>query len=48
MPWIENVSMKDIAAGRHNNAGTNSMLIQIVDPAVEFPAAEVKARELLN
>lgn len=46
MPWIENVSMKDIAAGRHYNAGTNSMLIQIVDPAVEFPAPKHSFKEV--
>jgi hypothetical protein len=37
MPWIENVSLGDIPKGRHHNAGENSMLIQIVDPDMEFP-----------
>ena len=37
MPWIENVSLGDIPRGRHHNAGENSMLIQIVDPDMEFP-----------
>lgn len=37
MPWIENVSLRDIPTGRHHLAGENSMLIQIVDPAMEFP-----------
>lgn len=37
MPWIENVSFADIPRGRHHNAGENSMLIQIVDPDMEFP-----------
>jgi predicted protein tyrosine phosphatase len=37
MPWIQNVSMSDIKTGRHIEAGENSMLIQIVDPAYEFP-----------
>lgn len=37
MPWIENVSFSDIPRGRHHNAGENSMLIQIVDPDLEFP-----------
>lgn len=37
MPWIENVSFGDILRGRHHNAGENSMLIQIVDPDMEFP-----------
>lgn len=39
MPWIENVSLSDIPQGRHHNAGENSMLIQIVDPDLEFPVA---------
>lgn len=37
MPWIENVSLSDVRQGRHHDAGTNSMLIQIVDPDMEFP-----------
>lgn len=37
MPWIENVALVDIAKGHHHNAGINSMLIQIVDPDMEFP-----------
>lgn len=37
MPWIENVALADIAKGHHYNAGENSMLIQIVDPGMEFP-----------
>jgi predicted protein tyrosine phosphatase len=37
MPWIQNVSMSDIRAARHFEAGENSMLIQIVDPAYAFP-----------
>jgi rhodanese-related sulfurtransferase len=37
MPWIENVSLGDIPKGRHHAAGENSMLIQIVDPDMEFP-----------
>lgn len=35
--WIENVALADVPAGRHHNAGENSMLIQIVDPDMEFP-----------
>lgn len=37
MPWIENVSLSDISKGRHHAAGENSMLIQIVDPDMQFP-----------
>lgn len=45
MPWIENVSFGDIPKGRHHNAGENSMLIQIVDPAMEFPQPMHKFKE---
>jgi predicted protein tyrosine phosphatase len=37
MPFIQNVSMRDIKAGNHLDAGQNSMLIQIVDPAYQVP-----------
>ena len=36
-PWIQNVAYADIPKGRHINVGPNSMLIQIVDPGMEFP-----------
>ena len=45
MPWIENVSLADIPKGRHHNAGENSMLIQIVDPDMEFPQPTHKFKE---
>jgi predicted protein tyrosine phosphatase len=45
MPWIENVSLGDIPKGRHHDAGENSMLIQIVDPAMEFPTPKHKFKE---
>ena len=45
MPWIENVSLSDIPKGKHHNAGENSMLIQIVDPAMEFPVPMHKFKE---
>jgi rhodanese-related sulfurtransferase len=45
MPWIENVSFGDIPRGRHHNAGENSMLIQIVDPDMEFPTPMHKFKE---
>jgi hypothetical protein len=35
--WIQNVSLSDIKKGFHINPGDNAMLIQIVDPAMEFP-----------
>ena len=37
MVWIENVSYEDIKEGLHFDAGSNSMLIQIVDPDMDFP-----------
>jgi len=37
MPWIQNVSLSDITKGFHINPGENAMLIQIVDPLMEFP-----------
>ena len=33
MPWIENVAAADIPMRYHHEAGQNSMLIQIMDPA---------------
>ena len=35
--WIENVSLENIKRGYHFYPGVNSMLIQIVDPDMEFP-----------
>jgi rhodanese-related sulfurtransferase len=37
MPWIQNVALRDIPKGHHINVGENSVLIQIVDPCMEFP-----------
>jgi hypothetical protein len=37
--WIQNVAFADIPKGFHHDAGVNSMLIQIVDPDMQFPAA---------
>lgn len=37
MPWIQNVSLKDVEKGTHFDPGFRSMLIQIVDPAMNFP-----------
>lgn len=38
MPWIENVSRLDIIAGNHSAPGNNTILIQISNPASDFPA----------
>lgn len=45
MPWIQNVSLSDVRNGYHFDAGINSMLIQIVDPAYEFPTPLKQFRE---
>jgi len=37
MPWIQNVALSDIKKGFHIEPGPNAMLIQILDPAMEFP-----------
>jgi len=39
MPWIENVAAIDIPKGFHHDAGPNSMLISITDPAGWKPMA---------
>ena len=45
-PWIQNVALSDIKSARHIEAGENSMLIQIVDPAMEFPTPLKKFKEV--
>jgi len=45
-PWIQNVSLSDVKKGHHIDAGINSMLIQIVDPAMEFPTPSYQFREV--
>jgi hypothetical protein len=44
-PWIQNVSLADVKKGHHIDAGMNSMLIQIVDPAMEFPTPSYQFKE---
>jgi predicted protein tyrosine phosphatase len=46
MPWIQNVALADISKGHHVRVGENSMLIQIVDPAMEFPVPKHKFKEV--
>ena len=46
MPWIQNVALADIPKGHHVRVGENSMLIQIVDPCMEFPAPLHKFKEV--
>lgn len=45
-PWIQNVALSDVKKGHHINAGINSMLIQIVDPGMEFPTPSYQFREI--
>ena len=46
MPWIENVAASDVPLGYHHNAGPNSMLIQIMDPAGWFPIPKHEFKEI--
>ena len=43
-PWIENISLDDVRKGYHYDPGFNSMLIQIVDPGMEFPKPKYNFR----
>jgi hypothetical protein len=45
-PWIQNVSLSDVKRGHHIDAGINSMLIQIVDPAMEHPTPSYNFKEV--
>lgn len=46
MPWIENVACTDIPHANHHDAGLNSMLIQIMDPATPFPEPKHHFKEV--
>ena len=51
--WIENVAAADIPQAFHHDAGPNSMLISIVDPAgwpptPKYPFKEVHRFEFLD
>lgn len=46
MPWIQNVALADIPKKHHIAVGDNSMLIQIVDPAMQFPTPAHKFKEV--
>jgi predicted protein tyrosine phosphatase len=47
MPWIENVAAADVPMRFHHDAGPNSMLIQIMDPAPTWwPAPAHEFREV--
>lgn len=44
--WIQNVSLTDVARGRHYLPGPNAMLIQICDFGVEFPKPKYSFKEI--
>lgn len=44
-PWIQNISYSDAQNGCHNDPGSNCMIIQIVDPAMEFPTPKHQFKE---
>jgi predicted protein tyrosine phosphatase len=44
--WIENVSLDAITKGFHFDPGPNSMLIQIVDPDMNFPVPLFSFKEI--
>jgi len=46
MPWIQNISLSDVPKGHHIRVGENAMLIQIVDPATEFPVPKHNFKEI--
>jgi predicted protein tyrosine phosphatase len=48
MPWIENVAASDVSTKFHHDAGENSMLISIVDPASWRPTPVHKFKEIHN
>jgi hypothetical protein len=46
MPWIENIARDDVNKAFHHNAGPNSMLIQISDPASGYPTPKHQFKEI--
>lgn len=46
MPWIQNISLSEVNRGHHFDPGSNSMLIQIVDPCMEFPTPKFQFSEI--
>jgi hypothetical protein len=45
-PWIQNVALSDVKRGLHIEPGPNAMLIQIVDPDMEFPTPLRQFKEI--
>lgn len=46
MPYIENISLRQVVKGDHWNKGQDSVLIQIINPGSEFPKPAVKFSEV--
>ena len=46
MPWIENIPAASVSTRFHHEAGKNSMLIQIMDPASVFPVPKHDFKEV--
>jgi predicted protein tyrosine phosphatase len=46
MNYIDNVPMAAIEYAEHYDCGPNSMLIQILDPCMEFPVPKYKFKEI--
>lgn len=44
--WIQNVGLTEIQKAWHFDPGCNSMLIQIVDPCMEFPVPKFQFKEV--
>jgi protein tyrosine phosphatase len=45
-PWIQNISYSDVKNGFHIDPGINAMMINIVDPGMEFPVPKYQFREI--
>lgn len=46
MPFIENISLADVRDGYHYDAGPTGVLIQIVDPDMDFPTPKFAFSEV--
>jgi hypothetical protein len=46
MPWIQNISYSDVKKGFHIDPGQNAMMINIVDPDMDFPEPKYSFKEI--
>lgn len=44
--WIQNIAYSDVQNGTHKEPGPNCMMINIVDPAMEFPVSKHTFKEI--